>query len=152
VIIVDANVLIYAYDARSPHHAAARSWLEAALSGTEAIRFPLVTLLAFVRILTNPNLYPNAPAPADLVDVIRSWLSQPNVAVATPSDGHWPLLAEVATIGQARGAALMDAHLAALAIEHGAVLATTDRGFARFEGLRTTDPVTPGRGTRRSRG
>lgn len=141
MILIDANLLVYAHDARSPYHAAARSWLESVLSGPELVRIPLVALLAFIRIVTNPSLYPMPLTPEIAVDVVASWLAQPNVAIAMPAERHWELLKSAATNGQARGPLLMDAHLAALTIEHGARLATTDRDFARFPGLRFEDPL-----------
>jgi toxin-antitoxin system PIN domain toxin len=141
MILVDANIPLYAYDSASPRHAAARTWFEGTLSGTEDTRFALVTLLAFVRIATNPAVFARPMDPGHAVALVRSWLDRPNVAVATPSERHWTVLTEVATAGQARGPLLMDAHLAALTVEHGATLMTTDRGFARFPRLRFRDPV-----------
>lgn len=141
MILVDANLPLYAYDRSSPRHDAARSWLEATLSGTEDVRFALATLLAFVRIATNPAVYARPLDPAQAIDHVRAWLDRPNVSVATPSERHWAILADVAAAGQARGPLLMDAHLAALAIEHGATLVSTDRGFARFPRLRFRDPL-----------
>lgn len=141
MILIDANLLVYAHDSRSPHHAAARMWLESTLSGTEAVAIPLVALLAFVRIVTNPRLYP-APLSQDIaINLVIGWLAQPNVGVATPTERHWQIFREVAAGGQARGPLLMDAHIAALAIEHGARLATTDRDFTRFPGLKVEDPL-----------
>lgn len=141
MIIVDANVLLYAYDRSSSRHEAARRWLEGALNGEEEVRFPLVTLLAFLRISTHPTVFRRPLDPGRAIEIVASWLARPNVKVATPSDRHWHVLTEVARAGQARGPLLMDAHVAALAIEHGAQLATTDRGFARFPGLRFADPL-----------
>jgi toxin-antitoxin system PIN domain toxin len=141
VILVDANLAIYAYDRTSSRHEGARRWFEAALSGDEEVRFSLVTLLAFLRIMTNPAIFRQPARPADAIAIVRTWLARPNVKLATPTDRHWELLAEVASKGQARGPLLMDAHLAALAMEHGATLATTDRDFARFAGLRFHDPL-----------
>jgi toxin-antitoxin system PIN domain toxin len=101
-----------------------------------------VTILAFLRIATNPTVFRSPLEPARAFEVASAWLARPNVAIATPSERHWDILRDVAIRGQARGPQLMDAHLAALAIEHGATLVTTDRDFARFTGLRTLDPLT----------
>jgi uncharacterized protein len=141
VILVDANVLLYAYDRESPRHQAARGWVEAVLSGEEAVGFPLVTLVAFVRIATNPAVYRLPLTPARAMEIVSSWLARPNASVANPGERHWAILARTLEEGQARGPLVVDAHLAALAIEHGATLASTDRDFARFPGLRFRDPL-----------
>ena len=142
MILVDANLLLYAYDSGGPRHPAARTWLEAVLSGVEPVRFPLQSILGFVRICTNPTVYERPLRPDDAIAIVESWLGRPAAGIASPGDRHWRILADVARDGQARGPMLMDAHLAALAIEHGAMLATTDRGFARFPGLKFKDPLT----------
>ena len=141
MILLDANLLLYAYDDESPRHDAARRWVEAVLSGDEAVGFPLVTLIAFLRIATNPAVYRRPLTPARAVEIVSSWLARPNVSVAAPSERHWAILADTLERGQARGPLVVDAHLAALAIEHGATLASTDRDFARFPGLRFRDPL-----------
>lgn len=141
MILVDANLLLYAYDTSSPDHAGARAWLEVALNGEERVGIGLQVLLAFMRIATHPGVFARPLAPADAIAIVSSWLGRPQVAMASPGDRHWEILTEVSASGQARGARLMDAHLAALAIEHGATLATTDRGFARFPGLRFRNPI-----------
>ncbi|HEU0236784.1 MAG TPA: TA system VapC family ribonuclease toxin [Candidatus Limnocylindrales bacterium] len=141
MILIDANLPLYAYDRGSTRHVAARSWFEAVLSGSEPIRFAVVTLLAYVRIATNPAVYERPLDSATAVGHVRSWLERPNVEIATPSDRHWAILADLASAGQARGPLVMDAHLAALAIEHGATLMSTDRSLARFPGLRMRDPL-----------
>lgn len=141
MILLDANVLLYAYDSESPRHDAARRWVEAILSGDELVGFPLVTLVAFLRIATNPAVYRRPLAPANAVGIVTTWLARPNDSVAMPGERHWAILADQLEQGQARGPLVVDAHLAALAIEHGAVLASTDRDFARFPGLRIRDPL-----------
>ena len=141
MILVDANLLLYAYDSSSAQHDRARPWLERALTGTEAVGLALISLLAFLRISTSRAVFRRPLPPADAVAIVSQWLELPGVTVAEPTDRHWTLLAELAQRGQARGPLLMDAHLAALAIEHGATLYTTDRDFARFPGLRARDPL-----------
>lgn len=141
MILVDANVLIYAYDLGSPRQSEAAAWLERTLSGDEDVRFPLTTLLAFLRITTNPGVFERPLTASRAIGIVRSWLARPNVAIANPTDRHWETLEATATAGQARGPLLMDAHVAALASEHGATLATTDRDFARFPRLKTVDPL-----------
>lgn len=144
MIFVDANLLLYAYDADHERHAAARDWLEAALAGEEEIRIPLVSALAFIRIGTNPAVFREPLDPAEAVAIVEAWLDRPGVELGLPTDRHWSTMGRLAAEGQARGPLVTDAHLAALTMEHGAVLCTTDRDFARFEGLRFTNPIAPG--------
>jgi toxin-antitoxin system PIN domain toxin len=141
VILVDADLLLYAYDSSSPQHQGASEWLEATFNGGEQVALALVTLLAFVRISSNPAAF-HRPLPAeDAIAFVSEWLELPNVSLVGPTERHWSVLADVARKGQARGAMVMDAHLAALAIEHGATLFTTDRDFSRFRSLRAVDPL-----------
>jgi len=141
MILVDANLLLYAFDESSPQHQPARRWLEETLAGADPVRFALQSILGFVRISTNPAVYERPLRPDDAIAIVESWLGRPTAGVAAPGERHWRIFADVARGGQARGPQLMDAHLAALAIEHGATLATTDRGFARFPGLRFRNPI-----------
>lgn len=144
MIFVDANLLLYAYDAEHERHAAARAWLERSLQGDEEIRIPLASALAFVRIGSNPAVFRVPLDAAAAVGIVRSWLERPGVELGLPTDRHWETMARLVAEGQARGPLAMDAHLAALAIEHGATLCTTDRDFARFDGLRVTNPIAGG--------
>lgn len=141
MILVDANLLLYAYDSTGPRHVQARSWLEATLDSDEQVGFSMVTLLAFVRIGSSPVVFDRPLSVGKAIDLVQGWLRLPNVSIAAPSGRHWAVLAKVADAGQARGPMIMDAHLAALAVEHGATLCTTDRDFARFPGLRFRDPL-----------
>lgn len=141
MIVIDANLLLYAYDDSSPNHAAASAWLEGVLAGDEAIRIPLISALAFVRIGTNPSVFHQPMTPADAIGIVEEWLGQPGVELASPTARHWTTLIDLARGGQARGPLVMDAHVAALTIEHGGVLFTTDRDFARFEGLKFRNPM-----------
>jgi toxin-antitoxin system PIN domain toxin len=141
VIVIDANVLLYAHDTASAGHEPARRWLESTLTDEPDVRFALTTLLAFVRISSDPRVFEQPRSSGDAISVVEGWLGHPNVSIASPGDRHWRILSDLATRGQARGPLLMDAHLAALAVEHGATLATTDRDFTRFPGLRVLDPV-----------
>jgi len=141
VTILDANILIYAYDRQNTRHARARAWLESLLSGDEEVAIPLVSILAFLRILSSPALYRRPLSPRAGMAVVRTWLERPNVRLATPSERHWPIFEEIADRGRARGPLVMDAHVAALALEYGGVLATTDQGIRRFPGVRVLDPL-----------
>lgn len=141
MILVDANLLLYAYDASSPQHEPARRWLENVMSGEEEIGFPLVALLAFVRIATNPSAFRRPMSARDAITIVASLL-ETGARIAEPTDRHWEILGELARSGRARGPLMMDAHVAALATEHGATLCSTDRDFARFPRLRLHDPLT----------
>ena len=141
MILVDANILIYAYHDTAPQHDAAKGWLETTLNNEEPVAFALATLLAFVRISTDAALYRRPLSTLDALAAVSGWRARQNVQFIGPTDRHWEILGRVATTGQARGPLMMDAHLAALAIEHNATLATNDRGFARFPGLKVRFPL-----------
>lgn len=141
MILVDANLLIYAYDETSPFHRTARGWLEETLNEQDEVAIALVSILAFLRIMTNPSIFED-PLPVDeAVEIANEWLDRPNVGVVQPTRRHLEVLDDVAGRGKIRGPRLMDAHLAALAIEHGATLYSSDRDFARFRGLKVVDPI-----------
>lgn len=141
MIVLDANVLLYAYDAAAPHHVKARAWLEEVLSGGTPVGLPWQTVGAFLRIVTNRKL-PGARATAEAAArIVDQWLEQPNVRLLSQGEGHWPILRQMMIDGQAAGPLASDAQLAALTIEYGGTLHTTDRDFARFPGLRWINPL-----------
>jgi toxin-antitoxin system PIN domain toxin len=136
MVIVDANVLLYAVDSTAVHHAKARTWLDASLSGAEAVGLAWVALLAFVRICTNPSIL-SAPMPiGDAVDQLDRWLGAPAAVVAGPTSRHLASLAGLLREAGTGGNLTTDAHLAALALEHNADVVSYDRDFARFRGVR----------------
>ena len=141
MILVDANLLLYAYDPSSPQHVAARNWFEATMSRSEPVGLSWATLLAFVRIGTSPRALEHPLSLTEAAAIVSAWLERPTVTLLNPGERHWQILREVMAKGQVRGPLVTDAHLAALAIEHGAVLATTDRDFARFPGLKFFNPL-----------
>lgn len=141
MILVDANLLLYAYHPRSDRHAAGRRWLEKALTGPELVRFAWVTLWAFLRISTNPRVFERPLSTTEASEAVSSWLAQPAAGILQPGERHWEILSGLLADGQATGPLVMDAALAALAIEHGATLCTTDRDFARFPRLKVVDPL-----------
>ena len=143
MILLDANLLLYAYNSESPHHEPSRNWLEATLSSGQPVRFALVTLLAFVRIASDRRIYTQPLSPTEACSLIERWLSQPNVRLLQPGPRTWRYLGRMCEEGQAKGAMVTDAHLAALAMEHGASIATCDRDFLRFPGVRIVNPVAP---------
>ena len=141
MIVLDANVLLYAYDVNSENHAKARAWVEQVFSDGTPIGLPWQTVAAFIRVVTNPRLPGKRFTPEEAARIVDQWLDQPNVRLLAPGDQHWTILRQVMIDGQARGPLVSDAQLAALAIEYGGILQTTDRDFARFAGLRWTNPL-----------
>lgn len=137
----DVNLLLYAIDDRSPRHSQARAWLEEVLSDVETVAFAWVTLLAFVRLSTNPAVFVQPFDVRDALDVVDGWLDQPSTVIVDPTDRHATVLRELLRPLGTAGNLTTDAHLAALAIEHGAVLCSCDSDFGRFSGLRWEDPL-----------
>jgi toxin-antitoxin system PIN domain toxin len=141
LILVDANLLLYAYHPADPRHHAAKSWFESALSGVEPVRFAWLTLWAFLRISTNPRVYERPLLGGEATEVVGSWLARSTAGILDPGERHWTILEGLLAGDQVRGPMVMDAVLAALAIEHGATLHTTDGDFARFAGLKWRNPL-----------
>ncbi len=140
-MLIDANLLLYAYNTSSEHQSVARQWLEKTFSGSQPVRFAWVTLLAFLRIGTNSRIFPRPFTAPEAVALVSDWLGLPAVSILEPGENHWNVLSDLVTTSQANGPLVMDAHLAALAIEHGATLCTTDLDFSRFPGLRFLNPL-----------
>ena len=140
--LVDANLLLYAVDESSPHHAVAKPWLEEQLSGSETFAFVWAVLLAFVRLATNPRVFDAPLTVAEALDLADSWLDRPNVTIVHPTDRHSRLLRELLMPLGTAGNLTSDAHLAALSIEHGAELCSGDSDFARFPRVRWLNPLT----------
>jgi toxin-antitoxin system PIN domain toxin len=147
MIVLDANLLLYAYDSSSEKHEQARKWVEHVFSGAEVVGLPWQTVAAFIRITTNPRIPGQRFSPEEVVRVVDQWLAQPNVKLLAPGDQYWALLRKLLIAGQARGPLATDAQLAALTMENGGVLHTTDRDFARFPELRWTNPLEEGTGS-----
>jgi len=141
VNLLDANILLYAYNQASEQHDRARRWLEEAMTGSEPVAFCWATLLAFLRITTNPRAVSRPLQITQASAIIDSWLAVPVATLVLPTERHWEILARLLTAGQAIGPLVSDAHLAALAIEHGATLITNDRDFGRFPDLRVEYPL-----------
>ena len=139
--LIDLNLLLYAVDRGSPKHRAARAWLEATLSGTETVALPWAVLIGFVRLSTKPAIFAKPLSAEDALDIVDGWLAQSVVTIVAPGSRHSDVLRELlADLGTA-GNLVSDAHLAALAIEHGAELCSCDSDFSRFPGLRWVDPL-----------
>lgn len=141
--LTDVNLLLYAVDSSAPRHDAARTWLEERLSGSETFAFAWSVLLAFLRLSTNARVFAAPLGPGEALDVIDGWLAQPSTTIVHPTDRHPAVLRELLGPLGTAGNLTSDAHLAALAIEHGAELCSSDADFARFTGLRWQDPLAP---------
>jgi toxin-antitoxin system PIN domain toxin len=141
MMLVDANVLLYAYQPRAPQHDRCRLWIEEAFSGDEPVCVAWVTVLAFLRIATHPRVFETPLTTTEAVEIVGSWLGRDAVAVLEAGERCWEILRTLVVDAQASGPLVMDAFLAALALENGATLVTTDRDFARFPKLRCVDPT-----------
>ncbi len=139
--LLDINLLLYATDETSARHTPAREWVEATLSGSETVAFAWLALIGFLRIGTSPIIFTHPLNVDEAFELIDGWLAQPCATVIHPTDRHSRVLQELLAPLGAAGNLTSDAHLAALAIEHGAELCSSDNDFARFSGLRWTDPL-----------
>ncbi len=141
MILVDANLLLYAEDSLSEHHEAAREWWDAQLSAADPVCLCWPVLTAFVRIGTNSRLHRRPLTLKEACDRIQSWLEQPCVRLIQPTDEHWRLFQKMLKEGKAVGNLVSDAHLAALAVEHNCLLQSTDTDFSRFPSLNWANPI-----------
>jgi uncharacterized protein len=143
VKLLDVNLLIYAADEESRHHELALEWFEETLSGNETVAFAWHALVGFLRITTKPR-GARSPWPIEsALDAIQGWLDQPVATVVHPTPRHASVLRDLLVPLGTGGNLTSDAHLAALAIEHGATLCSHDNDFSRFAGLRWEDPLAP---------
>jgi toxin-antitoxin system PIN domain toxin len=141
LIVLDVNLLLYAYNSASPRHQAAYAWVRETFSRTELVGLPWQTIWAFLRISTNSRLPGEHFSMERAVAIVQQWIDLKQVRLLAPGERHWGLLQRMLLEGQVRGPLTTDAQLAALTIEHGGVLYTTDRDFARFPGLRWVNPL-----------
>lgn len=139
--LLDLNLLLYAMDESSPRHEAARGWLDETLSGSGTVAFAWHVLVGFVRLSTRSVVFAEPLTVDEAFDVIDGWLQQPCVTVIHPTERHTQVLRGLLTPLGAAGNLTSDAHLAALAIEHGAEVCSTDTDFRRFSGVRSIDPL-----------
>jgi hypothetical protein len=142
MIIPDINLLLYAYDSASPFHAKAAAWWRQCLSRSEPVGLPTVVAFGFVRIGTNARVFRNPMTPAEAAGHVRSWLAQPVVQVLELRAEHLEQVLELLEMLGTADNLVTDAQIAALAIEHGAILHTADADFLRFSGLRWFNPIT----------
>jgi uncharacterized protein len=141
VKLIDANLLLYATDERSSRHGAAKPWLERQLSGHDPVAFAWPVLLAFLRVSTSHRVFERPLPPNRAFDVVDRWLTQPCAVIVQPGERHAALLRQLLSPLGTAANLVSDAHLAALAIEHGAELHSCDSDFSRFPGLRWVNPL-----------
>lgn len=143
MIVPDVNLLLYGVDESSARHRAAKSWLEGLLSGQEPVGLTWSVLLAFLRISTRASVFDAPLTPDQAFDLVAGWLDAPPVSVLQPGERHHLVMRDLlAPLGTA-GNLVPDAHLAAIAIEHGATVVSSDHDFMRFAGLNWLDPLAP---------
>ena len=140
MILVDANLLLYAEDSLSEHHEIARAWWDEQLSGSDPVGLCWPVLNAFIRIATNARLHQRPLTLKEAIERVQSWFAQPCVRLIQPSDHHWTIFQQMLRSGNAVGNLVSDAHLAALAVEHNCVLYSSDADFSRFRGLKWKNP------------
>jgi len=141
VILVDTNLLVYAQVSSFSQHRIARDWLDSVLNGAAPVGLAWITLVGFVRIATNPRIFEHPLPTADAWREVRDWLACEPVWTPNPTDRHPELLGQFLAMPGIYGHLVPDAHLAALAVEHGLTLCSTDGDFARFPGLRWLNPI-----------
>ena len=141
MILLDANLLVYAHVTSLTQHHAARSWLDSRLNGPTPVGLPWPTLLSFVRLVSNPRIFEHPQPISKAWKQVDDWLTCPVAWIPQPTERHREILSSFLTDTLGRSNLVPDAHLAALAIEHGLILCSTDRDFARFPNLRWEDPL-----------
>lgn len=139
--LLDLNILLYAINADSPLHGRAKRWLNATFTGTDPVALAWVVVLGFLRIATSRRVFARPMEPDAAVAIVDGWFARPNVIRLDPGPGHWHILRSLVADAGFAGTLTTDAHLAALAIEHGCELCSTDADFGRFDHLRWTNPL-----------
>lgn len=141
MIVLDANLLLYAYDAESVQHRQSRAFLEQIFSAPDPVGLPLQSISAFLRIMTHQNLRGSRFSLEEAVEIVEEWLSLPQVRLLVAGERHWQIFQRMLLEGHASGRLVTDAQIAAITIEYGGELLTNDRDFARFPGLRWRNPL-----------
>jgi toxin-antitoxin system PIN domain toxin len=139
--VIDANLLLYAYNADAPQQSAAAWWLAELLKSGKVIGLPWITLWAFIRIATNSRIWPSPLSAERAFAIIEEWMGQPGVVLLEPGARHMEILKKLAIEYSVTGPLVTDAVMAALALENGAMLASTDQNFRRFPELRWENPL-----------
>lgn len=138
--VVDANILLYAVNPAAAHHERSRAWLDAALRRTETVGFAWIAILAFVRVVTSAAAFPAPLTVDDACEAVERWLDQPPAVLVEPTPRHLGLVRGLLSDTGTAANLVNDAHLAALALEHGAEIVSFDRDFHRFAGVRLFVP------------
>ncbi|CAG0975932.1 Ribonuclease VapC33 [Anaerolineae bacterium] len=141
MILVDANLLIYAVNQDFQQHRAAREWWESTLSNGESVGIPWVVILAFTRICTNQRVFAHPLSTDEAIAYIDEWLDRPAVTAVSPGKNHWNLLRGLLLETGTGGNLTTDAHIAALALEWNCTVYTTDNDFKRFAAVRHANPL-----------
>ena len=141
MILIDANILIYAHVNSFSQHNPARDWLDQQLNASAPVGLPWASMLAFLRLVTNPRVFEHPEPIRDAWQQVRGWLTAETAWIPQPTERHADLLGEFLGLAGIHGNLVPDAHLAALAVEHGLTLCSTDGDFARFQGLRWLNPI-----------
>jgi toxin-antitoxin system PIN domain toxin len=141
MMVPDANLLIYSVNADSPFHRRAKTWMEEALNGKETVGLSWDVLVAFIRITTRRSIFASPVSVEEAFEYIEAWLARPSVTLLHPGPKHFSILRELLMAVGKGGNLTSDAHLAALAIEHGAKLCSSDYDFARFPRLNWSNPL-----------
>ena len=139
MILIDANILVYATNVRSPRHGEASEWLERQLNNA-AIGLPWLVLVAFLRVSTNRRLMPIPLSSDEAIAQVNDWLDLDNVRILEPTENHWSVLSRLLLRAGTAGNLTNDAHIAAIAIEHGALVCSADSDFNRFQGVQFYNP------------
>lgn len=139
--VIDVNLLLHAVNRDSNHHERAKRWVDETLSRDEPVVLPWIVVVGFIRISTNHRIMPRPLAVEQALAVVDSWLAQPSVVALAEGAEHWRILRHLLHESGTAGNLTSDAHLAALAIENGAELCSTDSDFARFRELRWVNPL-----------
>lgn len=142
-MLVDANILLYSVDEQSPFHDAAAGWLTEALNGPRRVGIPWMSLIAFVRVTTNPRASAQPLTAAEAWGFVEDWLDAPASWVPAPGRGHRAILGRLLRDLDLRANLVTDAVLAALCIEYGLQIVSADSDFARFEEITWFNPVAP---------
>jgi toxin-antitoxin system PIN domain toxin len=143
VILLDANLLVYAHVSSLPQHGRARPWLDDRLNGDTRVGLPWASLLSFLRLVTNPRVFTRPESMARAWERVNEWLACNTAWIPQPTERHADILGKLLSGGGIQGNLVPDADLAALAIEHGLELCSTDGDFGRFAGLRWRNPLQP---------
>jgi toxin-antitoxin system PIN domain toxin len=141
MIVIDANLLLYATDPDAVHHRSAYDYLHKLFSGRELIGLPLHSISAFLRISTQKGVLRHPFSMKEAVAIVEEWLALPQVRILLPGDRYWPIFQRLLIEGHVTGRSVTDAEIAALTMEYGGELQTNDRDFARFPGLRWKNPL-----------